>query len=136
MDYFDVKFSRGELGSMSSLALAHVGDAVYELMARTYLASVGVATAAHLHRETIKMVAAPAQAAAAERMLGRFTEEEADVFRRGRNAKVHAVPSASTEGQYHEATALEALFGWLWLQGRKQRLSELFAAAEEGYHAS
>jgi len=136
MDYFDVRLPEGQLREMSSLGLAHVGDAVYELMVRTMLAGRGVETAARLHRETVKRVAAPAQAAAAEKMLPLLTDEERDVFRRGRNAKVHGVPSASTDGQYHEATALEALFGWLWLTGRKERLCVLFEGMTEEKNAT
>ncbi len=135
MDYFTVEMTDTQLQTLSSLALAHIGDAVYELMVRTYLASLGRETNRGLHRETVARVAAPAQAEAAKKIAPMFTPEEAEVYRRGRNAKVHAVPQASTFSQYHAATALEALFGYLYLKGRKDRLNELFAAILEDDHA-
>ena len=69
---------------------------------------------------------APAQAQRAERILPRLTEEELAVFRRGRNAQVHSIPQHASRGQYAEATALEALFGYLYLQGRQERINQLF----------
>lgn len=128
MDLFKVEIGEGELQALSNLALAHVGDAVYELMCRTYLALEGRETNRSLHSATVAMVSANAQAAYAERLLPRLTPEEREIFRRGRNAKVNSVPHTSTYGQYHAATALEALFGYLYLMGRLERLNELFFA--------
>lgn len=65
-------------------------------------------------------MAAPAQAAAIERLLPILTEQEADVYRRGRNTAPHSVPKAASRAQYQSATGLEALFGWLYLQGRTE----------------
>ena len=115
-----------ELQQLSMLALAHVGDGVYELMVRTRLCTLGLATAKTLHRETVNRVRAPAQAQAAEILLPLMTEEEQDVYRRGRNAKVNAIPKGADPKEYHAATALEALFGYLYLSGRNERLEELF----------
>lgn len=125
-----------ELGKLSILALAHVGDAVYELLVRTQLAERGIATALQLHRETVARVKAPAQARAAALILPMLTEAEHDVYRRGRNSHVNAVPHGSTPGQYHAATALEAVFGWLWLRGERERIHELFAHITEDYDAA
>ncbi len=72
------------------------------------------------------MSAAPAQAAAAERILPVLTQEEGDVYRRGRNTSPHSVPRNASRAEYQSATGLEALFGWLYLQGRTERLNELF----------
>ena len=72
------------------------------------------------------LVRAPEQARRAERILSRLTEEEAAVFRRGRNAQVHTVPRGASRGEYAEATALEALMGYLYLQGRQERINQLF----------
>ena len=127
-----MSMSERETGAVSSLGLAHIGDAVYELMVRTYLVTRGKETNRSLHRATVALVSAGAQARAAERIMPRLTEEERDVFRRGRNAKVHAIPHAATRDEYHTATALEALFGYLYLRGRRERLNELFDAAMEG----
>lgn len=79
----------------------------------------------------MRYVAAPAQAAAAERLLPLLSGEEADVFRRGRNTSPHSVPKAASRSDYQTATAVEALFGWLYLQGRTQRLNELFSIMME-----
>ncbi|MBS6348159.1 MAG: ribonuclease III [Oscillospiraceae bacterium] len=128
MDYFHLNASREELLNMSSLGLAHLGDGVFELMVRAWLCLHGKVKVKDLHRATVRYVAAPAQAAAMERLLPHLTDEEADVYRRGRNTAPHSVPRAATRAQYQSATGLEALFGWLYLQGRTERLNELFEA--------
>ena len=76
----------------------------------------------------MQYVPAPAQAAAAARILPLLDEEESGVFRRGRNTAPPSVPRAASREEYQTATALEALFGWLYLQGRTDRLNELFSA--------
>ena len=133
MDYLHLNASREELLNMSSLGLAHLGDSVFEVMVRAWLILHGKAKARDLHRATVRYVAAPAQADAVERLLPLLTPEEADVYRRGRNTAPHSVPRAASRAQYQAATGLEALFGWLYLQGRTERLNELFEAimAEE-----
>ena len=123
------------LRSLGPLELAHVGDGVYELMVRTHLAAAG-GRVGELHRAAVAYVSAPAQAAALERLLPCLTEEETHVVHRGRNAHVHGCPSGCTPAQYHAATALEALFGWLWLSGRAERARTLFASVLEEEHAS
>ena len=126
MDYFHLNMDREALLNMSSLGLAHLGDGVFELMVRSWLCLHGKAKVKDLHRATVAYVAAPAQAAAMERLLPLLTDEETDVYRRGRNTAPHSVPRAATRAQYQSATGLEALFGWLYLQGRTDRLNELF----------
>ena len=125
-DYFHLNLERDALLSLSSLGLAHLGDGVFEVMVRSWLILRGKAKARDLHRATVRYVAAPAQAAAVERLLPLLTPEEADVYRRGRNTAPHSVPKAASRAQYQAATGLEALFGWLYLQGRTERLNELF----------
>lgn len=120
-----------DIGRMSVLSLAHVGDAVYELLVRTRLAEKGISTVLELHRATVALVKAPAQARAAAVMLPLLTEEEHAVYRRGRNSHVNSVPHGATKAEYHAATALEAVFGYLWLTGRHERTSELFEAIME-----
>lgn len=130
-DYFHINMDRDALLSLSSLGLAHLGDSVFEVMVRSWLCLHGKVRAKELHRETVKYVAAPAQAAAMERLLPLLTQEESDVFRRGRNTAPHSVPKAASRGEYQTATGFEALFGWLYLQGRTQRLNELFTVVME-----
>ncbi len=124
------------LAAMSVLNLAHVGDAVYELLVRAGLAKEGVHKLSSQHRETVSYVSAGAQAAAIERLLPALTDKERAVCRRGRNARVHSTPSGCTIAQYHAATALETLFGWLWLTGQARRVEELFGRIWEERNAS
>ena len=124
-DCFQMNMSPEQLGALSCLALAHVGDAVYELLVRSALCAEGVPRADMLHQRTVSYVSAPAQAEAAERILPLLTEEETAVFRRGRNTHVRSVPKGASGGEYHAATGLETLFGWLYLAGRHDRLTML-----------
>lgn len=119
--------SEAEINAMSSLALAHMGDAVYELMVRREICRSGRLTAGELHRQTVRCVSAGAQARAARLLRPLLTGPESAVYRRGRNSHSHAAPHSATPGEYHEATGLEALFGWLYLRGETERLEELFA---------
>ncbi len=125
-DHFHVQLNEDDIRAISSIGLAHLGDAVYELLVRSWLCEQGRATGKGLHRATVELVRAPAQAARAERILPLLTEEEQAVFRRGRNANVHNIPANATRGDYQKATALEALFGYLYLHGRQERINELF----------
>ena len=131
-DYFDIHMTADQLGCVSSIGLAHVGDAVFELLVRSWLCAGGKATGKGMHRAAVAIVCAESQAKRAEKILPLLTEEEAGVFRRGRNANVHTVPSHASRAQYAEATALEALLGWLYLSGQKDRVSELFGVMMEG----
>ena len=96
MNYFEPHLTPDELRAISAIGLAHMGDAVYETLVRTWL-----------------------------------TEEELAVYKRGRNANVHAMPRSATPAQYHAATGLECLMGWLYLQGNKERAEQLFHAMME-----
>ena len=133
MDYFKPDMTGSQINAISVLGLAHVGDAVYELMTRASLCKTGHTAVHDLHKLATSRVNAPAQANATELLLPILTEEERTIFRRGRNAHVNSVPHAANIGQYHAATALEVLFGWLYLQGRMERLNELFALLEASY---
>ncbi len=131
-DYFDIQMTPDQLRAVSSIGLAHVGDAVFELLVRSWLCARGKATGKGLHRAAVAIVCAESQARRTEKLLPLLTEEETGVFRRGRNANVHTVPSHASRAQYAEATALEALLGWLYLSGRRERVSELFGVMMEG----
>ena len=136
MDYFHLSAGQDTMERLSALGLAHLGDGVYEVMVRSWLVLHGKAKARDLHRATVKYVAAPAQAKLARAILPLLTEEEQGVYRRGRNSHTAAVPRGASVGEYHAATALESLFGWLYLQGKTERLNQLFdAMMEEAAHA-
>ena len=109
-----------EVQRISMLGLAHVGDGVYELLTRTELCRQGHTDVQELHRLTVARVRAEAQARAAEKLLPLL-----------RNTHVNSVPHNAQLADYHAATGLEALFGWLYLQGRLERIDELFSAITE-----
>ena len=115
-----------DINRISSLALAHVGDAVYELLVRSWLCKKEPGRVSDIHARTVEYVNASAQAAAAERIIDALSEQERSVFKRGRNAKVNSVPYNSTIAEYHYSTGLETLFGWLYLNGDEKRIEELF----------
>lgn len=124
-----------ELQAMSALALAHMGDAVFELLVRRSLCVGGKTVNGKLHKETVARVCAPAQAAFVGRIMPHLTEEETAVYKRGRNAHVSNIPKNATASEYGKATGLEALFGWLYLKGQTERVEELFALGQEEDHA-
>ena len=130
-DYLHIQLPPDQSRGISSIGLAHMGDAVYELLVRTWLCAHGKATGKGLHRATVALVCAPKQAELAQRILPLLTEEEQAVFRRGRNANVHSIPAHASRAQYQQATALEALLGWLHLSGRHDRVEQLFAVMME-----
>lgn len=131
MNYFEPHLTPDELRAISAIGLAHMGDAVYETLVRTWLCVHGKATGKELHRATIALVCAQKQAELAQRVLPQLTEEELAVYKRGRNANVHAMPRSATPAQYHAATGLECLMGWLYLRGDKERAERLFHAMME-----
>lgn len=114
------------MNEISILSLAHVGDAVYELLVRSYLARHGQSRVVDLHRATVAMVRASAQAKASAALLPMLTESERAVYRRGRNSHVNSVPRGASKAEYHAATGLEAVFGYLYLAGQYGRIKELF----------
>ena len=134
-NYFHLTMDPREINQISALGLAHCGDAVFELLVRSFLCSTGKATTRDLHRLTVSYVNAPAQAARVERMLPLLTEDELAFYRRGRNAHVHAVPKNATHEQYSKATGLECLFGALYLAGKRDRINELFLSTMEDTNA-
>ena len=117
------------LAELSCAALAYLGDSVLELLVREHLVASGLSTAAHLNTASHAYVTAPTQAAAMKRILDVLSEEEAAVFRRGRN-NVHAnVPKRASVSEYRTATGMECLFAYLYLSGNMARARELFALA-------
>ena len=125
---------KAQVDAISNLGLAHMGDCVYELLCRAYLCARGEKKVDRLHAQTIRMVRASAQAQFADRMLAHLSEEELAYYRRGKNAHVHAVPKGATPAEYARATGVEALFGALFLLGRKERANEIFNLVMEEDH--
>lgn len=123
---FQMNMTRQQIDAFSNLALAHIGDGVYELLCRSYLCTQGVQKVGDLHKATVQMVKAPTQAKLADKILPHLQEEELAYYRRGKNAHVHAVPKGASPAEYSRATGLEALLGALYLSGQTTRINELF----------
>ena len=132
-DHLHRRLEEASLQTVSEQALAHVGDAVYELLVRQELCCRGSLPVKELHRDTVSRVSAPAQAAFVEAILPCLTQEELAVYKRGRNTHTHPAPKSATPGQYARATGLEALFGWLWLTGQQERINDLYEVGKESF---
>ncbi|MGN0624053.1 MAG: Mini-ribonuclease 3 [Oscillospiraceae bacterium] len=119
-----------EVKQYSPLALAFMGDAVYEQFVREKFVAEANMPVKKLHDMTIEKVCAEFQSEAAKMLADNelISEEELDVFKRGRNAGGVSAPKHSTVGQYRAATGLECLFGYLHLCGRDERAREIFEA--------
>lgn len=114
-----------EINSYSPLVLAYVGDCVYELIVRTLLVEQSNCPVRKLHKRATAYVKAKAQADLITVMLDDLTEEEKDVYRRGKNAKSHTVPKNASLGDYRKATGMEAVIGYLYLKKDMERVLEL-----------
>ncbi len=118
------------LNSYSSASLAYLGDCALEICVREYLVrELGLSSSAKLNKAALDFVRAPKQAEAMKNILPLLDEEEEAVFKRGRNVGHTNTPKSATVSEYRSATGMEALFGWLWLAGRRERINELFRAA-------
>ena len=133
-NYFRMHMDKQQVGAISNLGLAHIGDGVFELLTRSWLCGHERLTVGRMHKDTISMVQAKAQAKFADKLLPLLTEEELAYYRRGKNSHVHAVPKSCTPAEYAKATGLEALFGALYLLGRTERINELFVTVMEALY--
>lgn len=117
------------LNTYSTAALAYLGDCIIELCVRQRLVKQGLASSRTLNKAALEYVRAPKQAEAMKNILPLLIEEENAVFHRGRNMGHSNTPKAATVAEYRAATGMEALFGYLHLAGRQERIAELFDAA-------
>ena len=127
LDNLKREFDMGEQDpkSYSPLVLAYIGDCVYELIVRTVLVSKRNCQVQKLHREATWFVKAATQAALIDTLMPMLTEDEQDIYRRGKNAKSHTAPKNADIGEYHRATGFEALIGYLFLSDNMDRIVEL-----------
>ena len=125
MRFNDTKIQPRQL---SPLNLAFIGDCIYEILVLEALVCEANRPVNELHRESVKYVSAKAQTEAYAKIKDMLTEEETAQFKRGRNAKVGHSPKSATDAEYHTATGIEALFGYLYLSGKTERIKQLFAA--------
>lgn len=114
---------------LSPIVLAYIGDAVFEVYVRQRLVADHVRKPEQLHRAATRHVSAAAQARLLKRWIPILTDEEAEVVRRGRNAKSGQPPRNADPGDYRHATALECLVGYLYFRGRRARLEQLMDVA-------
>ena len=114
-----------DVRTYSPLALAYIGDAVYDLIIRTVVVGRANRPSGDLHRIAVKYVSATAQAKIAQVLLEEFTEEEQAVYRRGKNAKPHTMAKNASAKEYLQATGLEAVFGYLYLTEQTDRALDL-----------
>lgn len=124
MRFNDTKIQPRQL---SPLNLAFIGDCIYEILVREALVCEANRPVNELHRESVKYVSAKAQTEAYAKIKDMLTEEETAQFKRGRNAKVGHSPKSATDAEYHTATGIEALFGYLYLSGKTERIKQLFS---------
>ena len=118
--------SKSEASQYPVSSLAYLGDCVFELCVREYLVRNNEA---HPSVKSLEYVTAHVQSGAVEKLLPLLDDEETSIYKRGRNTGHTSVPKSSSAGEYRRATGLESLFGWLYLQGRKDRIDELFSRA-------
>ena len=111
-----------DVRAYSPLTLAYIGDAVYEVIIRTVVVERANRAANELHKRTVRYVQAGTQAAMIEALLEELTEDEAAVYKRGRNAKSYTVPKNASIQDYRKATGFEALVGYLYLTGQTERM--------------
>lgn len=121
-EIFEKKMTKNEILEMKPLAMAFIGDCVYELYIRNFLLTEPYRDVNELHRKSISFVKASAQAHILHEIQEELTEEENNIVRRGRNAHPHTVPKNANMIDYRYATAYEALIGYLYLSGQEERL--------------
>lgn len=124
-----------DVRTYSPLALAFMGDAVFELMVRTMVVTAGNTAPEKLHKRTTRLVRAESQAIMGHGILDELSEEEQSVYRRGRNAQSYTHAKNASVSDYRHATGLEALFGYLYLMGRQDRMVELIRRCVEIFEA-
>ena len=122
--------------TVPTLNLAFIGDGVFDLIVREYLVKNSSAHVGELNKAKVGMVNCKTQAEFAKKLIPVLTDEEAEIFKRGRNTKVNSASKHSTISDYHAATGLETLFGYLYLKGESDRIKELFARIVESGSAS
>ncbi len=118
--------TNSDIHSLSPLTLAFVGDSVYDLLVRQHLVTLANRPVKELNAMKVTLVNCKSQAESAKIIMDSLSEDELDVYKRGRNVKVNSASKHSSLADYHSATGLEALFGYLYLSGNTDRIKELF----------
>lgn len=119
-----------EAGQLNPVTLAFVGDTVYSLFVRERLSLSGCGKVSQLQKVSAQVVSAKGQSAFLEKLLPLFTEEEGEIFRRGKNAKKATKSKSASSLEYNRSTGLEAVLGYLYLTGNEERIRELLAVSD------
>ncbi len=114
-----------DLGTISMQTLAFIGDSVYNVYIRTYLASVSNVQTGKLHVKSIKYVSARGQAKTIDKLMDSLSEEEINIYKRGRNTNIHTVSKNVDVVEYKKSTGFEALIGYLYITKNTKRLEEI-----------
>ena len=125
----DFEVKEVDINTYSPLTLAFIGDSIYDLVIRTIVVEHGNRQTQSLHRKKSSLVKAQTQALFIETLTDELSEEEADIYRRGRNAKSYTSAKNASIGDYRKATGFEALMGYLYLTGREDRMLYLIKRA-------
>lgn len=120
------KLDEKEINRLSPLTLAFIGDTVFDLLVRTRIVSTTSGKVSDMHKKASETVCAASQSRFVKELLPLLTEEETDIFKRGKNAHTASVPKNQSVSDYHFATGFETLLGWLYLNGKTERTAELF----------
>ena len=129
MDTFHIE--KKDIRTYSTLTLAYIGDGIFDLIIRSIVVGEGNTSANQLHRHTSHIVKAHSQAVMAEAIMMDLTEEEQDVYRRGRNAKSHTTAKNASVSDYRSATGFEAVMGYLYMTDQMDRIVSLCKLAIE-----
>lgn len=122
-----IKPNSPDVKKLSPISVAFLGDAVYEVLVRRHLIAECDMHPEDMHKNAVKYVSAKNQAADMDCLISHLTDEELMYFKRGKNAGVSHVPKGATPMEYHTATGLETLFGYLYLEGQIDRIEYLFS---------
>ncbi|MGI6007377.1 MAG: Mini-ribonuclease 3 [Ruminococcus sp.] len=125
--YFKEQFQLADVDirTYSPLALAYIGDSIYDLLIRTMIMSEGNRPVQQMHRKASRLVKAPKQAEMIEKIRPHLTDEEERIYKRGKNAKPHTIAKNASLSEYHKATGMEAVMGYLYLSGNIKRIVDL-----------
>ncbi|MBR1778989.1 MAG: ribonuclease III [Clostridia bacterium] len=115
-----------DVRQLNPLQLAFIGDVVFEIFVREQLICCALCSVNNLHKKTVDRVCCKSQSIYSEKLIPILTQEELEIFRKGKNAHTKNIPKNASTHQYHNATGLEAVFGYLYLKGKIDRLREIF----------
>ncbi|MCI8825250.1 MAG: ribonuclease III [Lachnospiraceae bacterium] len=121
----EFKIKKQDISTYSPLTLAYIGDGIYEIVIRSLVVGHGNGQVNRLHKKSSSLVKAETQSKIIKLLMDELTEEEVHIFKRGRNAHSFTSAKNASSADYHMATGFEAVMGYLYMEGRMQRIFEL-----------